>query len=256
MRETVFRASLAAYVALLVGPAGPLLPGAEWPLFAGGLAVGAVGGAIASRRIDPGSVLSPSRVVTGLALPLGWLIPMVTTAESLVDLYLSPWFAGACAAGVWLLVVLVAYDNRQRARIEALTEHVTFEAGPPRETHRQLQLAVGALLVLTGTVVVASALFLGDDVSLSSYVWLPALVPVWTMLLTNRTTHEVAVAEEGLRVDRTIHDWETVESYELTDEALTIARPTWYHSDATFAREDIDDLDTVVDALSEHAPRN
>jgi len=42
MRGTVFRASLTAYVALLVGPAAAFLPGPEWPLFAGGLAVGAV----------------------------------------------------------------------------------------------------------------------------------------------------------------------------------------------------------------------
>jgi hypothetical protein len=108
---------------------------------------------------------------------------------------------------------------------------------------------VGALLVLTGTAVVASALFLGDGVSLTSYVWLPAMVPVWIMLLTNRTIHEVAVAEEGLRVDTTIYDWGTVSGYERTDEALTIARPKWCHSDATFARDDIDDVDAVLEAL-------
>lgn len=252
MSDTAVRVSLTAYVTLLVGPVAVVFPGPEWPLFACGLLVGAVAGATVSRSTEPEDILSPTRVLVGLALPLGWLVPTVATAESVVDLYLRPWFAGACAAGLWLVAVGFAYHVRQQARIDALNEYVTFEAGPPRETHRQIQRAMGALLVLTGTAVVASALFVGEDVSISSYVWAPAMLPVWIILLTNRTTHEVALAEEGLRVDTQIHDWDSFERYELTDHALEFTREKWYHADVAFARDDIESLDAVSEALDRY----
>ncbi|QLH78940.1 hypothetical protein HZS55_17290 [Halosimplex rubrum] len=88
-----------------------------------------------------------------------------------------------------------------------------------------------------------------------SMYWLfPAMVSVWVPLLADSDGKEVAIADQGLRVERQVHDWTTVDGDELTDDALTLTRPKWYHADLPFDRSDVADLDAVTATL-DGAPR-
>jgi hypothetical protein len=244
------RLSLAAYVALLVAPAATLAPTPTWPSFAAGAVLGGALGVAATTAVDgPDAVLTLPRVLAGFALPLGWLWPAWTDATSISTFLFTPWVAGALAVLPWFAAGAVASDWRTRERIDGLTERVVFEAGDPPETRRQQKLAVGVVF-LVAAVVAGVSFAVGDD--WSSMYWLfPSLLPVWIPIFAGSEGKEVAVADGGLRVERRIHDWDTVDGYALTDDALTVTRPKWYHADRSFDRGDIDDVDAVTAALDD-----
>jgi len=243
------RASLAAYVALLVAPAATLAPAPTWSAFAAGAILGGAVGFAATATVDYRRGLGSVPVaLVGFVLTLGWLWPAFTGADSVASFFLSPWFAGSLAVVPWFAAVLVAYESRRRDRIDALTERVVFEARNPPETRRQTKIAVGIIAAMTVVVVVVSLVVGSGDSDV--FTWLfPALLPGWIVMLADSDGKEVAVADEGLRVERQIHGWDTVDGYELTDDALTLARPKWYHSDRSFDRGDIENLDEVTAAL-------
>ncbi|QLH83890.1 DUF5673 domain-containing protein [Halosimplex pelagicum] len=244
------RASLAAYAALLVAPAATLAPAPTWPSFAAGAILGGALGLAATATLDgPEAVLTLPRVLAGFALPLGWLWPAWTGATSIPSFLFTPWATGALAVLAWAAAVLVAADWRTRERIDGLTERVVFEARDPPGTRRQTRIAAGAVLGVAALVAVVS--FALGERAPSMYWLFPAMISVWVPLLADSDGREVAVAGSGLRVDRQIHDWGTVGGYELTDDALTLTRPKWYHADLSFDRADIDDLDAVTAALDE-----
>lgn len=255
MRETTLRVSLAVYAGLLVGPLAALLPGPTWLLLAAGCLVGGIAGAVASRRLDlPGSLLTVPRGLGGVFLPLAWFLPAIRRADAAVEVFLSPWFVGVCGSLVWLIALLIAYDARQQARLDALTETVTFEARPPAKQRRQLSIAVGVLVIVSGAAVILSVV-LDADTDVASYAWVFGLAPVWIVLLQQQDK-AVAVAEEGLRVDQQVHDWADFESYELTDEALRLSRSGWFETQIAFDPADIEDVEAVREALDAHLPRD
>ncbi|WP_436928850.1 DUF5673 domain-containing protein [Halosimplex halobium] len=244
------RASLAAYVALLAAPVATLAPAPTWPSFAAGAILGGAAGFAATATLDgPDAVLTLPRILVGFAAPLGWLWPAWTGATSIPTFLFTPWTGGAAAALAWVVAVVVAADWRTRERIDGLTELAVFEARNPPETRRQTRIAVGVMAVLV-VAAVAVSFALGGDMEFS-YWWLPAMFGVWIPILADSDGREVAVADGGLRVERQIHDWDTVDGYELTDDALTVTRPKWYHSNRSFDRGDIEDLDAVTAALDE-----
>jgi hypothetical protein len=245
------RASLAAYVALLVGPAATLVPAPTWPSFAAGAILGGAAGFAATATLDgPDALLTLPQVLAGFAPPLGWLWPAWAGATSIPTFLFTPWTAGAVAALAWVVAVVVAADWRTRERIDGLTERIVFEARNPPETRRQTKIAAGVIVASTAVVVVVSLVVGSGDSDV--FTWLfPALLPGWIVMLADPDGKEVAVADEGVRVERQIHDWATVDGYEVTDDALTLGRSKWYHSDLSFDRDDVDDLDAVTAALDE-----
>ncbi|ELZ24545.1 hypothetical protein C475_12425 [Halosimplex carlsbadense 2-9-1] len=244
------RASLTAYAALLVGPAATLAPTPTWPSFAGGVTLGsALGFAVTAPLDGPEDVLTLPRVLTGFALPLGWLGPAWTGAASIPSFLFTPWAAGALAVVPWFAAVLVASEWRTRERIDALGERVVFEARKPSETRRQTRIAAAAVLGIA--VVVAVVSFALGGAGESMYWLFPTLLPVWIPVLAGSDGKEVAVADGGLRVERQVHGWDTVDGYELTDDALTLTRPKWYHADLSFDSGDIEDVEAVTAALDD-----
>lgn len=251
------RLSLAAYAGLLVAPAATLGPGPTWPLFAAGAVVGALASTPVTARLDrPDSVVTLPRMLVGFAVPLGWIVPALDGAESAPDVLFSQWFAGALASLGWLVAVVVAHEWQTRERIDALTERAVFEARNPPETRRQLRIAAGVVIIFAGAVAVGSFAFgFGDD-SGTFYWWFPAMVPVWLPIFAGPDGRGVTVADEGLRVERQIHGWETFDGYELTDDALLFSRTGWYRTTLSFDRDDIEDLDAVTAALDEFVERH
>mgnify|MGYP000229967355 CR=1 FL=1 len=250
MRRSVLRACLVVFAALVVGPAALVAGGQTWPLFGAGCLLGGVVGALATDRLEgPDAILPLPRILAGFCLPLGWLVVAVQRAESALGFLATPWFLGALASLAWLVAVVVAADWRTQERIDGLTERVVFEARDPPENRRQLQIAAGIVVVLAVGVAVLGVVFgFGDQVG-TMYWLFPALIPVWVPILAGSGGKEVAVADEALRVERQLHDWDTVDGYELTDDALTLSRPRWYHADLSFDRNDVENLSAVTDAL-------
>jgi len=244
------RLALTVYAALLVAPAATLAPIPTWPAFAAGAILGGVFGVTATATLaGPKDVLAPARLVVGFALPLGWLWPAWTGATSISSFLFTPWTVGSTAALAWVAAVVVASEWRTRERIDGLIERAVFEARDPPEQRRQHRIAAGVVLAIAVVVAVVSFAIGGDG---ESMFWLfPTLLPVWIPLLSGSDGKEIAVTDGGLRVERQIHGWDTVDGYELTDEALTVTRPKWYHADLSFAREDIADLDEVTAALDD-----
>jgi hypothetical protein len=172
-------------------------------------------------------------------------------ATTPLGFFASPWFAGALASLAWLVAVVIALDWRTQERIDDLTPLVVFEARDPPENRRQLKVAAGVVLVLAAGVAVL-AVVLGQGDSAGTMYWLfPALFPVWIPILAGSDGKEVAVTDGGVRVERQVHDWDTVDGYELTGDALVLSRPRWYHADLSFDRSDIEDVAAVTDALDE-----
>lgn len=254
MHRRFVRAGLVLSAGLAVAPAATALPGPTWPLFAAGTVAGGTVAATLTRRIDVAAWLAGTpRILAGIVLPALWLVPAVTTATSVVDLYLSPWFVGVCAVGPWIAAAAFAANCRNAERIDALAESISFSARPPARLRRQLLLAVVTIAALSVAVAAAMLYIEGDIELLTTFAWLPATTPVWLLLL-NREGQDVGVTETGLRVQRSIHEWSTFSGYELTDEALVLHRDRWYHSRLAFDRADIDDPDAVVEALGRHLP--
>jgi hypothetical protein len=245
------RLSVAAYVALLLAPIATLAPAPAWPAFAAGAVLGGALGYAATATTDYRRGLQSLPVALGgFLVPLGWLWPAFTGADSPAAFVVSPWFVGALAVVPWFAAVLIAYESRTRERIDGLTERVVFEARNPPETRRQTKIAAGVIVAMSVVVTVVSFALGSGDLDFVTWFF-PALLPGWIVMLADSDGKEVAVADEGLRVERQVHDWATVEGYEVTDDALTLTRSAWYRDDLSFDRNDIENLDEVTAALDD-----
>jgi hypothetical protein len=251
MRRLALRALLAGYAGLLVAPLGPVAFERPVPGFAVAAVLGAVAAAIATVRVDPVSWLDGPRSVALALVPTLWVASVVAAPAEGV-----PWLrlGGALAVLPGLVAVALAHDTRQAQRRRAATTTVSFTARPAPTVRRQLTVAAAVVLAAGVVVGVGLPLYLGDGVSVSSFVWLPALVPAWIGLLDG-DGREVAVTDRGLRVERTLHDWEGFAAFAVTDDALRLHRDAWYRSSLSFDRDDVEDLDAVVRALGRHLSR-
>jgi len=250
MRRFALRATLILYATLLVGPIGSVLPGNEWALFVAGGGVGAVVGLVATDIREPEQfVHTAPRGIAGFLLPLAWLVPAITRAESAVSLFVSPWFFGSVAALVWLVALLLGHEIRQNRLQEELMTLVSFEAGPPAKVRRQAKYAVSALFVVVA-VAIASIVVIGGETDLTAFVWLPAMLPVWLNLFTDQK-QSAEITDEGIFLQATLHEWETIDGYEHTEGELAITRSDWYRSAMRFDPDHIDDIEAVTDALDQ-----
>jgi len=250
MGRFALRATLILYAMLLVGPIGSLLPGNEWALFVAGGGVGAVVGLVATDvRAPEQFVHTAPRGIVGILLPLAWLVPAITRAESAISVFVSPWFFGSVAALVWFVALLLGHEIRQNRLQEELTTIVSFEAGPPEKIRRQTRYAVGVFLAAATAIIVGIVLISGD-VEPTAFVWLPAMLPVWINLFSDQQ-QSVEITDSGIFAQGTLHEWETIDGYEHSDEALKITRADWYRSTMQFDSDHIDDIDAVTNALDQ-----
>jgi len=247
MRRNALRFTLIAYVALLVAPAATLLPGPTWALFAAGTVPGAIVGAVVTRQGDAAAWLSTvPRGVAGLLVALFWVVPAVASGS-----ILARWSLGVLAVVPWLVALATASHCRMQDRIEAATTLVSFEARPPPSERRQMTVAAAALVAFGIAVGVAFVLFTSGIDNLATLAWLPGSLSVFVIVLSNRQKREVAVTDAGLMVQNQLHDWDTIEGFEVTDDAVVFSRTDWYRSSFNFDPNDIDDIDAVEAALNE-----
>lgn len=257
MRDAVLRATLISYIAVVAVPLAALTADPTLALLAGCALLGAVVGTVATARIDPQEWLDTwPRVIAGFAVPVGWFALALATGPTPDGVAISPLFVGAIAVVPWLLAIAIATYCRTRDRIEAATIELSFEARPPSAVRREYQnaAAVGLGLVALGGIV---ALVLGGGLDETSMLtWLPAMTVVFVVLLDEADPRQVSVTDIGIVVDSTIHEWDTITSFTLDDEELAITRTNWYHSTLRYDRDDIEDVEAVVDALSKYVPQD
>mgnify|MGYP000212267073 CR=1 FL=1 len=84
------RLSLAAYTGLLVAPVATLAPSPTWPSFVAGAILGGAAGYAATARGGRRGPRSVAVVLAGFVLPLGWLWPAFSSADSGGSFFASP----------------------------------------------------------------------------------------------------------------------------------------------------------------------
>ena len=144
-------------------------------------------------------------------------------------------------------------NHRLRARA---TEHAvvtTGDGGDESGLGRSIRVAAagGVGLIVVG-VAVSILAFDGFDGSSTLFTWLTGLSSLF--FLFDNDGHELAVTDEGLRVDRSITLWDDLGSYRVTDEEIQIERARWWLPSRDFDREEIDD-EAFIEALSEFLPQ-
>lgn len=256
MRNSILRATMITYVALVAVPLAALTAAPTLPLLAGCALLGALLGVVATARIDPQRWLDTwPRIIAGFALPIVWFVIGLGVGPVPGGIASGPLFVGAFGVVAWTVAILSAVYCEYRDRIESATIELTFEARPASEVDERVT-RVGAVMLGLVTVVSIAVLAVSGGFDDGLFLtWLPGVIVVLLLLHDQQDSRAVKITDIGLVVDSTIHDWNTVASFSLDDEELTISRPKWYHSDATFAREDIENVEAVVDALSRHVPR-
>lgn len=250
MHRRALQALTLGYAALNGGAVAALLVD-SWIAYGAGALAGTVLAAAVLSGIDAAERIDRLDVAAaGTVLPLGWFWPAITHASSAIDLFVSPWGAGAAASVVWLCCVVLAHEVRYRARLDAAETIRSFGARPAPRNRRHLHLVVGAYLVLVVGISVGIVVFSDAD-PMPTLVWVPAQVPIWLAVLQNVDNREVQITDVGLRVQRTFHDWTSISGVELTDEAVRFERTSRWRSAFTFDREDVDDPAAVVAAARE-----
>jgi hypothetical protein len=262
-------ALLACYVATLLGPAALLwgretgqiaLPGAVAAALAAGLA-----SALAARTVDDLIAALASWWVAALTVvpPLAYLPYMIVAT--------GPGSADALVAVVGLLAVVpgigvpvsAAVVRNRRLRTGATEIAVVTVGGDDDAGGSDNGIGGGrnwpviAVAVVFGVAMVAVGAFVaftdsGDFGSLTT-----ALGSLSTVLLlfANDDETELAVTDAGLRVDRSMTDWDAFEGYRVTDDQVELVRPGWYRPTRSFERSEISDEDALVEALAEFLPR-
>ena len=255
MRNAVLRATLISYVALVAVPLASLAPGPTPPLIAGCALLGALVGTVATARIDPQKWLDTwPRVIAGFALPVVWLGLGLGIGPVPDGVASGPLFVGGFGIAAWPVAILTAVYCEQMERIEDATVELSFEARPASEVdERVANVAAIVLGLVTVVAVVVLALTGGFDDGLF-LTWLPGMSVVLLLLHDQQDSREVQITDLGIVVHSTIHEWDTIASYSLDEEELSLSRPTWYHSTLRYDRDDIEDVEAVVDALSKRLP--
>lgn len=263
MRERrVLEALLGTYVATVATPAAVLSgwsppPGVpRFPaLVAVGTAVG-VGVAAGARRIDDlaGAAATPPVAAASILPPLGYLPYMVLAT--------APESAEALVAAVGVLAVLPGIGVpvggalvRSRRVRQAATEVAVVTVGEADDEGRDWPALAGVTVLAVAFVGVTAFLAATGDGGFEA-VW-PAFGGVSTtlLLLFGDDGSEVAVTDEGLRVDRAVTRWDGFDGYRVTDERIELVRSRWYLPARTFERGQVSDEDALLDGLGEFLPR-
>lgn len=257
----LLEALLGAYVAMLLVPAAVLLgfgPAGRPPLatlvVVGGLVATVV--ALAARSVPtlPARLASRPSAAGTVGPPLAYL-PLLVLA-------VPPASPAARIALVGLLAVLpgiglpiggtVLRNRRLRARATTVTE---VTVGDSDDGGRDRQLIAGLAVVGLAFVAAGAATLYAGDADAGALG--STFGGLWTavLLLAHDESAEVAVTDEGLRIDRGFTRWVDLEGYRVTDESVALVRSQWYLPDRDFDRDAIDDEAALLDALGRYLPR-
>mgnify|MGYP006280132071 CR=1 FL=1 len=240
----------------------------------------AVTGWVAVRSASPGAILAAGLAIAGatalaattvadlldrvaslpaaaaLTLPPLAYIPYMIVADPEAEAVVT--IAGLLALVPGIAVLLAAAGIRNRRLRARATEHavVTIGDGDDDESGlgRSIKVAAagGMGLIVVG-VAVSILAFDGFDGSSTLFTSLTGLSSLF--FLFDNDGHELAVTDEGLRVDSSITPWDDLGSYRITDEEIKIERARRWLPSRDFDREEIGDDAAFIDALGEYLPR-
>ena len=258
----VLEGLLGLYVALIVVPAGAL---GAWEAVADGSLIGTLVGAgvavavvvaLAARTVDSlADRLASLPVAAGVILPPLAYLPYMIFAT-------PPESTAALISLVGLLAILPGFAatlggtivRTHRLRAAASDVAVVTVGGDEEEGRNWTRL--GGVAVLGVAVLAVSAVMaVTDDADFGTMI--PTLTGAWSSLLlfVGNDGSEVAVTDEGLRIDQWFTPWSDLDGYRVTDETVELVRPKWYHPTRDFERGEISDEDALVEALAEFLPR-
>lgn len=259
-RERVFAALFGAYVGCLLGPATALLvPGPTWPVTLAGFIVAAGVGYLAAEKLDLAEALTGFwRNASIVVFPFVYLprVAFRSREPSFVEFVAVPATLGLLAVVPGFFVIVIGNEYRNRETLTDATVHAEFEARPAPKT-RRWQFVGGVMVVLSGGFGALAFLFLDGDPSPGLFAGYAATAMggLTTLLAAKDDEREVKITDVGVKVKMAIHDWNTFTDYEVTDDAVVLERPKWWHSSFKFDREDIENLDEVEPALRRYLPR-
>lgn len=263
MRERrVLEVLVGTYVATVATPAAALsgwspAPGVpRLPAFVAVAVAVAVVVAAGAQRIDDlaGAAATPPVAAASILPPFVYLVYMVAaTAPESTEALIAAAGLLAVLPGIGIPVGGAVVQSR-RVRTAA-TEVAVVTVGEADDEGRDWQAVAGVTVLAVAFVAVTAFLAVADDGGFEA-IW-PAFGGVSTtlLLLFSDDSSEVAVTDEGLRVDRAITRWDGFDGYRTTDERIELVRSRWYLPPRTFEREQISDEDALLDGLGEFLPR-
>ena len=267
--DTVFAFVAGLYVALLVAPAVVFAVAVAYPLGAAGLYVGllaALTAVTAAGTVGVGRMngiaerLGASPLARGLgvvavlgAVGYGAAAVGLDPSSGRVALWAGVVFSGL-AIVVGLAIVAMSRTRYAKAAVDGDAVRAAWKAGWPQPLRTRLQ--VGAMALYLGGM---ALLFGGEFVGLGAYEWLGALafVPGGAFMGWGQP-RGYRLAPVGIErtnyVHRRLYEWDSFESFSVTDDAVILRRSGLRPSFRCW-RAEIDDEDELIDALDDHLPR-
>ncbi|WP_299269958.1 hypothetical protein [Halorientalis sp.] len=267
--DTVFSLVAGLYLTLLVSPAVVVATAVAMPLGAAGLYVAlltVLTAVAAAVTVGVGRVPGVAERIGASPFARGLVVPPVVCAAGYLFAASNIETAGADGAalvgvvfavvGVVVGLALVAMSRTRYATAVVDDERVSAEwtAGWPRPLRVWLQ-AGGTTLYFGGT----ALLFGGEFVGLGAYEWLGALAFVpggvaigWGQPRAYRLS-PVGI-DRSNHVHRRLYEWDSFESFSVTDDAVILRRSGPRPSFRCW-REEIDDEAALIDVLDDHLPR-
>ena len=224
-------------------------------ILAAGLAIAAATALAATTVGDLLDRVASLPAAAALTLPPLAYIPYMIIADIEAEAVVT--IAGLLALVPGIAVLLAAAGIRNRRLRAQATEQVVVTVGDGDDESglgRSINVAAagGMGLIVVG-IAVSILAFDGFDGSSTLFTSLTGLSSLF--LLFDNDGHELAVTDEGLRVDSSMTPWDDLGSYRITDEEIKIGRTRRWLPSRDFDREEIGDDAAFINALGEYLPR-
>ena len=224
-------------------------------ILAAGLAIAAATALAATTVGDLLDRVASLPAAAALTLPPLAYIPYMIVADIEAEAVVT--IAGLLALVPGIAVLLAAAGIRNRRLRAQATEQVVVTVGDGDDESglgRSINVAAagGMGLIVVG-IAVSILAFDGFDGSSTLFTSLTGLSSLF--LLFDNDGHELAVTDEGLRVDSSMTPWDDLGSYRITDEEIKIGRTRRWLPSRDFDREEIGDDAAFINALGEYLPR-
>ncbi|WP_284009715.1 hypothetical protein [Haloarcula pelagica] len=185
----------------------------------------------------------------------GFGIAAILAAPAFGVLALVAFFFGLLAAVVPGPAMAFAARSRYTDVVLAgTTEYESFTAGWPDRARNRLVLALLPVFA-TGCASMAAAFWFEHD----TWLWSIGqfLLPAATMPFNRTQAHTYSLSDAGIvrsiPFGKTVATWDRFDGYSSTDEAIVLHRH--WDLDARFARDQIDDPETVLTTIDRFLPR-
>ena len=224
-------------------------------ILAAGLAIAAATALAATTVGDLLDRVASLPAAAALTLPPLAYIPYMIIAD--IEAEAAVTIAGVLALVPGIAVLFAAAGIRNRRLRAQATEQVVVTVGDGDDESglgRSINVAAagGMGLIVVG-IAVSILAFDGFDGSSTLFTSLTGLSSLF--LLFDNDGHELAVTDEGLRVDSSMTPWDDLGSYRITDEEIKIGRTRRWLPSRDFDREEIGDDAAFINALGEYLPR-